>query len=319
MAPRLSRLVALACATLLASIGCSPAATDAQVVDPTVAEATTGPEVPQKPRNAHEIATELISGQIGAFIYMDKVRGTPTGDRILKIPMVADELEGTGLDPEKDLERVFIASPDTQSRRAIVFGEHNLTASGAHEALKTVVAKSDPPGEMIPAQGFEAAKVTIKKQTGVVAFLPPNFLVVVPEDLVDHILDFSATGGLPPADGPEALVASAVNPGQTVRLPRMPRIPETITTGSMRVLLKPEGGAVVDMSGEDATSEKAIEDAELMTDNFNKATSVQISIISIRLFDPIKFQAEGTTVKGRLTLTQDEVDRLASVAQTLAP
>lgn len=299
-------------------LGCSPAATDAVAIDPTTAD-TSGPEPATKPKNAHEIATNLIHGQIGAFIYMDKVRGTPTGDRILKIPMVADELEGTGLDPEKDLERVFIASPDTQSRRAIVFGEHNLTASGAHEALKTVVAKSDPPGEMIPAQGFEAAKVTIKKQTGVVAFLPPNFLVVVPEDLVDHILDFSATGGLPPADGPEALVASAVNPGQTVRLPRMPRIPETITTGSMRVLLKPEGGAVVDMSGEDATSEKAIEDAELMTDNFNKATSVQISIISIRLFDPIKFQAEGTTVKGRLTLTQDEVDRLASVAQTLAP
>lgn len=319
MAPRLSRLVALACATLLASIGCSPAATDAQVVDPTVAEATTGPEVPQKPRNAHEIATELISGQIGAFIYMDKVRGTPTGDRLLKIPMVADELEGTGLDPQKDLERVYIASPDSQSRRAILFGEHNLDAEGAHKALQTVLAKSDPPGQAIPAEGFEAVKVTIKKQTGVVAMLPPNFLVVVPEDLVDHIRDFEKSGGLPIHDGPEALIAAAKNPGQTVRLPRFPRLPETLTTGLMTVLLKPEGGAVVDMSGEDANGEKAIEDAEVMTENFNKATSVQISIISIRLFDPIKFKAEGNVIKGRLTLSQEEVDRLAQVAQSFAP
>lgn len=319
MVPRLARVSLLVCGALLASaLGCSSAATDAQPTDPTTAD-TGGPPIERKAKNAHEIAMNLIHGQIGAFIYMDKVRGTPTGDRILKIPMVADELEGTGLDPEKDLEKVFIASPDTQSRRAILFGEHNLSPEASHAALQTVLKKSDPPGEMIPAQGFEAAKVTIKKQTGVVAFVPPNFLVVVPEDLVDHVLDFSATGGLPDATGPEAVVARAANPGQTVRLPRMPRIPETISIGQMSILLKPEGGAVVDMSGEDASAEKAIEDAEVMTDNFNKATSVQISIISIRLFDPIKFQAEGTTVKGRLALTQDEVDRLASVAQTFAP
>jgi hypothetical protein len=312
----LSRAVA---ATFLSvAMGCSPAATDAQAVDPTTAD-TGGPAPAKKPRNAHEIATNLIQGQIGAFIYLDKVRGTPTGERILKIPMIADELEGTGLDPEKDLERVFIAAPDTQSRRAVLFGEHNLSPEDAHKALETVLAKSDPPGQAIPAQGFEAVKVTIKKQTGVVAMLPPNFLVVVPEDMVDHILDFAGTGGLPAYDGPEAVVATAKNPGQTVRVPRMPRIPETITSGSMTVMLKPEGGAIVDMAGEDANADKAIEDAETMTDNFNKATSVQIAILSIRLFDPIKFKAEGTTIKGRLSLTQEEVDRLASVAQTLAP
>lgn len=319
MAPRPSRLFAIACAALIAAIGCSPAATDSQVVDPSGAEATTGPEVAPKPRDAHEIATQLIEGQIGAFIYMDKVRGTPTGDRILQIPMVADELEGTGLDPQKDLERVYIASPNTRSKRAILFGEHNLDAAGAHQALQTVLAKSDPPGKAIPAEGFEAVKVTIKKQTGVVAMLPPNFLIVVPEDLVDHIRDFEKSGGLPMHDGPEALIAAAKNPGQTVRLPRVPEIPETISTGLMTVLLRPEGGAIVDLSGEDANAEKAIEDAELMTENFNKATSVQLSIFAFRLFDPIKFKADGTTIKGRLTLSQEEVDRLAQLAQSFAP
>ncbi|MFO0611776.1 MAG: hypothetical protein U0414_04250 [Polyangiaceae bacterium] len=315
MPRRLFRALGLVCA--LVWTACTSAANDAHANDPT--GDTAAPDAPKKPKNAHEIATNLISGQIGAFIYMDKVRNTPTGERILKIPMVADELEGTGLDPEKDLERVYIASPDSQSRRAIVFGEHNLDAAGAHKALQTVLAKSDPPGEMIPAEGFEAVKVTIKKQTGVVAMLPPNYLVVVPEDLVDHIRDFEATGGLPLHDGPEAVIAMAQNPGQTVRLPRLPRIPETITKGGMTILLKPEGGAVVDFAGEDANAEKAIEDAEVITDNFNRATSVQIAILSFRLFDPIKFQAEGTTIKGRLALSQDEVDKLASIAQTFAP
>jgi hypothetical protein len=181
-----------------------------------------------------------------------------------------------------------------------------------------VLAKSDPPGQMLPAQDYEAAKVTIKGRVGVVAMLPPRFLVVVPEDLADRIGDFEATGGLPDLPGPEAVVATALEPSQTVRGPRVPAIPETISKGKLTVLLKSDGGADVDIEGDDATADSAASDAQTITEAVDRATSVKISVMTIRAFDPIKFKAEGSEVKGHLALSQDDLERIIGLAETFA-
>ena len=41
-----------------------------------------------------------------------------------------------------------------------------------------------------------ATSTRASNTTGIIAMLPPNFLVVVPEDLAAHITDFEASGGL---------------------------------------------------------------------------------------------------------------------------
>jgi len=296
--------VAIALSTL---VGCSstPGATDANGV---------GPD--GKPKNAAEIAVKLVGGKVSTYVAMDRVRAHPVGPKILGLPMVADMLDGTGIDPLKDLNRVFVTGPATNSPRLVTFAEHNLDAKAAHSALAAVVAKSDPPGQFIPTQGFEEAKVTIKKRTGIVAMLPPHFLVVVPEDLADHITDFEASGGLADPAGPEAVRSTAFDPSQSVAGPGVPNIPQTISKGIFTVLLKADGGADVDIVGDDTSADSAANDAKTVTDSFAAATQRKVMGMNFRAFDPIKFKAEGTEVKGHLALSKDDLERIISIVTT---
>ncbi len=273
-----------------------------------------------KPKNAADLAVNLVGGKVTTFVAIDRMRSHPVGPKILSLPMVADMLEGTGIDPLKDLERVFVTGPATNSPRLVTFAEHNLDAKAAHAALSSPSSRrATPPGQLvIPAQGYEAARVTIKDRTGVIAMLPPHFLVVVPEDLASPIPDFEASGGLADLTGPEAVRSTALDPGNTVKGSRVPDIPTTITKGTLTILLKPDGGADVDMVGDDANADSAISDAKALAVSVDKATSMKVMGMTLRAFAPIKFVSEGNEVKGHLGLSKDELEGIVNLAPSLA-
>ncbi len=303
-------------AWLLFSLGCGGVAPDPSTPDG--AQSAAPAEAP-KPKDAAQRAEALIDGKVGALVWVDRVRKHPVGARLLAMPMVADLLEGTGLDPMNDLERVFVSGPGTDKGRAVMFAEHNLDPVRAHAALESVIQKSNPPGEMLTGLPYEAAKVTIRGRSGVVAFLAPHYLVVVPEDLAPRIPSFVGTGGLADPNGPEAAIAVAIDPSQTVRAPRVPRFPATVSRATATLVLRADGGADVDLVGDDAGEDQAAQDARQLTGDIERATTMKIAFVTIRVIDPIVFTAQGNQVKAKVDLSRAQIDQLLGLAARFAP
>jgi hypothetical protein len=294
--------------------GCGGAQPDASSL-PETADAPPKP----KPKDAAQRVEALADGKVGALVYVDRVRAHPVGPRLLAMPVVAQMLEGTGIDPLKDLERVFVSGPGTDRARAVMFAEHNLDAARAHAALESVMQKSDPPGERVSVVPYEAVKVTVKGRTGVVAMLPPRYVVVLPEDLAPRIASFDGTGGLVDPTGPEAALAIALDPSRTVRGPHVPRIPEGISRATARVVLRPDGGADVDVVGETSGPDVAAEDARALTSEIERVTTVKVAFVTFRVMDPIPFVAEGNQVKAHVGLSHGQLDQLVGLAERFTP
>ena len=311
-----SVVAALACAFLW--VGCGGSGPDPETPEAAALASALAPAAP-KPRDAARRAEAAVQGKIGVLVWVDRVRGHPVGARVLAMPMVADLLEGTGLDPLKDLERVFVSAPGTDKARAVMFAEHNLDTDKARAALERVLRKSDPPGQVRKDLGVDAVQVTIKGRTGVVALLPPHFLVVVPEDLASHISDFEGTGGLADPTGPEAAVVIAIEPHESIRGPHVPRIPETISRLTGTVVLRPDGGVSTAVVGDSSSPEQAVEDARKLGADIERATTVKVAFVTLRVIDPIPVVAEGSQIKAKLDLSKGQIEQMLDMAQRFLP
>ena len=86
------------------------------------------------------------------------------------------------MDPLQDLERRFITGPSARDGRVVFFGEHTIADQRLPLVVQDLVRKSEPPGQLLPELPFPAVRVQKKRFSGLVAFLPPRFVIAVPED-----------------------------------------------------------------------------------------------------------------------------------------
>lgn len=274
-----------------------------------------------KPRNAADIAQSISGAKVGSLVYADRVRTHPIGPKLAAMQVWQPVLEGTGLDPQKDLERVFIASPSVRSGdRTVAVAQHSLPPERMQAALEQVMAKSDPPGKWLNGEGeLKTAQVTVRGQTRAIALIEPSFVVMLPMSQAGLAKRFEGTGGFPDPEGAEAAQLFALEPSRSLKGPYMPRIPETIQTVRGRVILTPDGGADIKTVGKSASPEQAAQDAQALSESVDAATSIKIAIIKIRLFGPVQFRSEGDQVKSDLHLSADDIDRLLGLAQTFMP
>lgn len=274
-----------------------------------------------KPKNAADIAQSISGAKVGSLVYADRVRAHPIGPKLAALAVWQPVLEGTGLDPQKDLERVFVASPSVRSGdRTVAVAQHSLPPERMKTALEQVMAKSEPPGQWLNAEGeIKTAQVTVKGQTRAIALIEPSFVVMLPVAQVNQAKRFAGTGGFPDPEGAEAAQLFAIEPSRSLKGPYMPRIPETIQTVKGKVILTPDGGADIKTVGKSISPEQAAQDAAALTESVDAATSIKVAILKIRLFGPVQFRSEGDQIKSDLHLTADDIDRLLGIAQTFMP
>jgi hypothetical protein len=305
---RSALLLALA---LTASVGCGGAAT-------TAPEAAAAP--PPKPRNAAALAWDIVHAKVGALTYVERVRGRPIAAKILSLDLVRSYLDGTGIDPQRDLDRAFVAAPATdRADESIVVAQHHLTPDQIRLALQSLMASGRASSEWIAGAPVPEARVTARGQTRILAVIDPDILVLLPEA---HILDvgrFVGTGGFPDPEGPGAVVASAIDPARTVRGPRVPPIPATISSLQATLTLGDDGGATIALDGPSASPEQAAADADTLTRAVDDATSVRVAFLRVRVFKPIRFFAAAERVKADVHLTAGEIDTLLGAAATFLP
>lgn len=281
-------------------------------------------EVPEaeapRPRNAAAIAQEIAGGKVSALVYAERTRGHPLAAKIAALNLWGPVLDGTGINPQEDVARAFVTAPSVRAERdAVVVLEHTLSAERLQAGLDALRARSDPPASPLEGMGVPAMRVTVKGHTRVVAVVEPSFLIVLPEGKASQAKRFVGTGGFPDPEGPEAVVASAADPAQTLKAPRAPAVPETVRSLEARVVLGKDGGADVALEGVSASPEQARTDAGELTDSIDRATSFQISIVKVRVFDPVKFSAEGDRVRAKRRVTPEEIDRLFGLLSAMLP
>lgn len=273
-----------------------------------------------KPRNADTIAVAIAHGRTSVLVHAARVRSSPLAPRVLAISGVSRLLEGSGIDPLRDLERAFVTAPDVKHPDATVAVlEHTLSPERLKSALDALVAKSAPDGAWIADAGVPAARVRMRGQTRVVAEVADQVLVVLPEALAHEATRFAGTGGLPEPTGDEAATAIADDPAQTLAAPHVPQIPPTLKRARALVMLRPDGGAEVDVDATSASDAQAAADAAALTDTMQRMASIKIAILTVRLFDPIPFSSSGDHVKAHAALAPADLDRLVGLAAALAP
>ena len=273
-----------------------------------------------KPRNADEIARAVSGGGVEALGYVARLRGHPVAKRIASLDQLRAVLEGTDVDPERDLERTFVVAPTvTSEESSVVVAEHSLPRERAERALGVLVARSQPPGQWRTDLGVPAARVTVKGRSRVVALVEPNVLVILPEDHARDALRFVGTAGLPEPTGPEAVVASAVDPARTMRGTLPVRIPETLR--SARALLTPtsDGGADLHIDAQSSSPTQASGDAAVLTREVARATTLDLGVIKLHVFEPIEFRAEQDWVRADRHLTGQELDQIFTLATAFLP
>src|SRR5690606_26972304 len=100
---------------------------------------------PSPPRDAHLRAVEAVGAKVTAMIYVDRVRGHALAPRIAEMDAWAGILEGTGIDPLRDVDRAFVAGRNLESQAdAIVVAEHHVPPEKISAAMKKMVADSGP-------------------------------------------------------------------------------------------------------------------------------------------------------------------------------
>lgn len=273
-----------------------------------------------KERNAADIARSIVDAKVGVLVYVDRARSHPVGARIAALDVWQPVLEGTGIDPQRDIERAYVASPSAVAGdRTVVVAQHSLPEDQVKAAIDVMIARSSPPGEWIADAGVPAARITVRGQTRVVAMADPAFLVILPASQARAAKRFAGTGGFPDPEGQEAAVAYASDPARSLRAPRAPHIPETVSRARATVTLSPDGGADVKVVGESASEAQAAADAEELTGEIDKATSLKLAFIKIRLFGPVVFKPEGSKVTSDVHLTPDDFDKLFTLLAAVLP
>jgi hypothetical protein len=280
-----------------------------------------GPSVPglaieaPRPRDAAVIASELVHGKTSILMFPRRAAGHALPAKVLHLGRLASSFQELGLDPTRDVDRAFLASPAlARGGEEIVVVEHALSEARVRAVIDQLIHKSQPPGAWREQLGVPAAAVQVRGETRIVAMATPTLLVVVPEKLASAVARFASTGGLPDPTGTELAVLQAIDPAQTLAQRHLPRLPTTLRSARATLVLRPDGGAAVDVDAVSTNAAQAARDAAELSKTVDRATSVKIAILRVRFFEPIVFRSEGEHVRARVVLTQSEIDRLLGMA-----
>jgi len=275
---------------------------------------------PSKPKNAVDIARSIVNARVGLMVWAEKLHGQPVEVRLQALNPLRPMLEGTGIDVTRDVVAAYVASTGVTSNDvAVAIVQHKVDAVRLQSGLETVMARSVPRGQWIVGAEVPSARVTVRGQTRVVAVVDQEFLVVLPEGIAGQASRFVGTGGFVDPVGPDVAVGTALDPSRSLSAAQAPPIPPTIRSTEAHVWLASDKGIDIHAVGESTDPTQASADAAALTTSIDNATSINLGILRVRLFQQIVFRSEGQQVKSDVHLTPSEIDRLATLAESFLP
>lgn len=274
--------------------------------------------VAPRPRNTAQIAEQIVQARVGTIVYLERLRGQPLAGRLVQLGGWQELFEGTNLDLVRDFDRLFVAATGTSRRdQALLVAQHKRTEVQVRAAVEALIAKSSPPGAWLPMAAVPSARVIVRGQPRIVALPEPGFVVVLPESLAMHASKFQGTGGFADPQGRELAISRVLNPHESLRFAKAPRVPPTVSHAQVTYDAGYDGGVDLKAQGWCPDAAQAQRDAAQLTSDVEKATTLKVGFVKLRMFKPVVFRAEGNEVKGELHLTLDEIDKLVTMSRML--
>ncbi|HHH27011.1 MAG TPA: hypothetical protein ENK57_01500 [Polyangiaceae bacterium] len=270
-------------------------------------------------RDTADQAARIVDAKLRVLLHVDRVKDHPLAPRLVSMKAWGGLLEAAGIDPLEDVDRAFVAAKNARDPRAVIaVAEHHVSEERLRAAIDEIVAGSGPDGKLLPELGVLAAKVKVRGRESVVLAVTPTLLVVTSDDYAKAATALAATGGLPEPGGDEAVRVRAERPSETLKAPRAPRVPRTISEVEATVTMASDGGADVLIVGQSTNPAQAKADASALTEAVDRATTVEVAIVKIRAFDPVTFAAVDDRVEGRRHLSWNELNTLLGFAEMMA-
>lgn len=313
----LRRRSLLALLTSQALVACGGANTD-----PNTPQGGTEPEpgvAPQPPPapDAHERAIAATGAKIYGTLHVERIRNHPMAPQLIQMASQETKvLEGTGIEPLQDVDRVFVAAKSAKDPEAVMaLLEHHVEAERLKPAMQTMVDKSGAEGRWVEGEPYPTAIVYVEKRHSLVAAVTPTMLVITSPAMKEKVGTLSGASGIPEPIGEEALSAYVNQPRATLDNPKgTPPIPATIAYAEGTITFQPNGDADVHIEGKSANPAQARDDAKEINDTLIEATSAKMGPVRVQVVKPITFAAEGDMLKGDRKVTLAEMQTIVSLA-----
>lgn len=290
----------------------------------------------RKPVDTVTILDKLITPRVRAMVHLEKLRTHPVGPQLLRTKafqrLTTKLLAPAGIDALNDITTLYVVSTGlepTATSAAVL--KHTRDKASLEASIDKLVQMSEPPGRWLDTAKdrvkVSSALVQVEGQESLLVLGRNQLLIALPPDRVDAVNRFEGPLALrhfaPPLEAPsekaterlsDTLYAVVNDPSEAFKGLNGLRIPETIGSFAVRVVLRDDGGADVHASGLSTSEEQAQQDAAALTQAIESATSVRLGALRIRMFRRVVFAAKGRRVEAMEALTAKELSMLIGYA-----
>ncbi|MFT3764249.1 MAG: hypothetical protein QM820_01815 [Minicystis sp.] len=297
-------------------------------VPPPDAGAPAAPKAPAKPApvrdpmsaagGAGKIAAEspnvqlLLSGralrkhQLGAFF--SRV--------LLMVPEWHQFFQDTPVDPIRDFDHLLITAPRLKgdSSKMVAIMAVNLPEEQMHAAIGQVIHHVN--GVWLEDAPVTAARARIAGAPRIIALLPKQrLLAILPGDQADQLEKLKQAKGF--RNSTEGLVVSLLTPARPFG--EFFPLPESLKWMRIAVTPTTDGGVDLAIDTGDRNAELAARHAEQLTKELERRRKIDVlGLTSVEILDPITFQADGDTIRGRTHVSLGQLRQIMGYVETQA-
>jgi len=274
--------------------------------------------LPPPTPDAHERAVAATGARIRGLLHVSRVRSHPLAPELIALAEAQTKvLEGTGITPLDDVDRVFFAAKSARDPEAVMAVlEHHVEPERLKQAMQTMVDRSGEEGQWLDEEPYPAAVVVVEERRSLVAAVTPTLLVITAPQLREQTRTLMASPGLPEPQGAEAVYAFVSEPRKTLGHPKgTPPIPETLAFAEATITFQDNGDADLHVEGQSADTAQARADADEINEAIMDATSTKMGSVRVQVIQPIVFEAEGNMLKGDRHVSLAEMQTAVGLAK----
>ena len=250
----------------------------------------------------------LLSGRV-----LRKFELGATLSRILGlIPEWKQFLDGTPIDPIRDLDNMLITAPrfrGDSSKMVVVMG-FNLPEARIHDAVDLVVQRSH--GAWLEDTPIPAAQAKVLGGDRIFALVPKHkLLVVLPAEAKEQL------GGLKNAKGFRSSTVGAVISMVTPARPFHGLFPLPESLKWLRLAATPteDGGADLTIETGDGSAAEAATHAPEIAKGLDAVRTIDVFGLKMDVVDHIDLAAEGDVIKGKVHVSRRQLGLIMSFAE----
>lgn len=252
-------------------------------------------------------------------VYTARIRKLPLGARVGKllgsIYQWRDFFGPAGIDPIRDVDQILVIGPQLRDSSGVVAVlKLRVPEQQIRQAIDHIVQADTAGGQWIEDAGVPVAIAQADRAPRAFVIAGPGVVVVAPPRLQEDVTRKAKalTRVLRDGGGAEVLSAKVKTPANALR--GIFNAPRSIKQAKVLVVPTPDNGAEILIEAQDADAATAEESARYLESSVSVATEFDPGMLGsvfgfgkTKFVESVEFRAEGSTIHGRLYLTQKQI------------